>query len=72
MWNALSIRKVPKRFAVGPGSEPKTCARLRVMGKMMPPPRAVSEGTNGANTRFAPAIEYPSVSALRPNRWIKR
>src|SRR5690348_3886940 len=33
----------------------------------MPPPRAVSEGTKGASTTPAAAIEYPSVSGLRPN-----
>ena len=38
----------------------------------MPPPRAVSEGTNGASTRPAPLIEYPSVSGLRPNRPMNR
>ena len=44
-------------LAVGPGSEPKSAATLRTTGKMMPPPRAVSDGMNGASTTSAAAME---------------
>ncbi len=44
-------------FELAPGSDPNTPATLRVIGKTMPPPRAVSDGINGARTRSAAAIE---------------
>jgi len=43
-------------------------ATLRTTGQMIPPPRAVSEGMNGASTRSAAATEYPSVSGERAKR----
>ena len=45
------------RFAEGPGSESSAFARLRTIGAMMPPPRAVSDGTTGASTRSEIATE---------------
>jgi hypothetical protein len=56
-WKATSIRKVPILPAVGPGSDPNACATLRAMGQTMPPPRAVSEGMNGARAASAAASE---------------
>src|SRR5215813_6640855 len=60
------------RRAVGPGSELNVCARLRVIGNTIAPPRAVSDGTNGASTTSDAASEYASVSALCPNLRMNR
>lgn len=72
MWNEASIRYFPARFAVGPGSDPSADATLRVTGNITLPPRAVSEGMNGASTRSAAASEYPRLSGLRANLRTKR
>jgi hypothetical protein len=60
------------RPAVGPGSDPRAPATLRVTGKITLPPRAVSEGMKGASTRSAAASEYPKLSGLWANRRTKR
>lgn len=41
------MRNAPIFRAVAPGSEPKTDARLRTIGNMMPPDRAVFDGVAG-------------------------
>src|ERR1019366_5289585 len=48
VWNDTSIRNDAILAAVGPGSDPKALATERVMGNTTPPPRAVSDGMNGA------------------------
>ena len=57
VWNDTSIKNDPILPAVGPGSDPKAPATERVIGKITPPPRAVSDGMNGASTRSAAARE---------------
>src|ERR1041384_8369928 len=66
------MRNAPTRPAVGPGEEPAASATLRVMGYMMLPPRAVSDGTNGARTTSAAASEYPSDRVLVAKRLMKK
>src|SRR3954464_15975004 len=55
-WYTASIRELPMRAAVGPGSEPNTRATFRVTGKRMPPARAVFDAVIGAITRLASTI----------------
>jgi hypothetical protein len=70
VWKDTSIRNTPIFLAVGPGSDPKALATERVIGKTTPPPRAVSDGMNGASTRSAAASEYPKRKGVRPKRSI--
>ena len=72
MWNDTSIRNAPIFLAVGPGSDPKALATERVIGNTTPPPRAVSDGMNGASTRSAAASEYPRRNGVRPKRSMNR
>src|ERR1043166_2839836 len=66
------MRKAPSRPAVGPGEDPAASATLRVIGYMMLPPRAVSDGTKGARTTSAAASEYPSDGVLVAKRVRKK
>ena len=72
VWNDTSTRNDPILRAVGPGSEPNALATVRVIGNTTPPPRAVSDGMNGASTRSAAASEYPSRNGVRPKRSMNR
>ena len=62
------MRNCPMRPAVGPGSEPNARATFSVIGKRMPPARAVLDGVIGAITRSAQTIAYPRPSGLPPIR----
>ena len=46
-WNDTTIRNAPIFRAIAPGSDPKTEARLRTIGNMIPPERAVFDGVAG-------------------------
>ena len=58
------------RRAVSPGSDPNASAKLRVTGNTTLPPRAVSDGTNGATTIPAATTAYPNRSGVVANRAI--
>ena len=51
--SAVHIRYEPILREVSPGSEPYRPGMLRMMGKMVPPLRAVFDGVNGARIRSA-------------------
>ena len=47
-WKDTTSRNAPILRAVAPGSDPKAEARLRTIGKRIPPERAVFDGVAGA------------------------
>src|SRR4029079_8049322 len=66
--NATHIRYEPMRLDDSPGPEPYRSGILLIIGKIVPPLRAVFEGVNGARTRSEMAMAKPRPRLRPPSR----